>query len=207
MHAGGGGRAAPRLLGALPGGVPAQTTMLRSGHAPLGFAPKSMLILITFWDRLGLDLSYVWAHWSAQVGSKIVFEPFYLRKQYISRNRPCSNICSRFVTQHGGRRWPKVAPRRFRDRLGSFCSPLDLSLCFGIVFGSALVPFRPPKWNTRWERTMLMGPWGVQDGLEVVWEWSVARLMVQSHFSDLRGSLLGSFWNLLASSGGCLGVS
>ena len=39
-----------------PGAIPAQTTTLNSCHAPLGFASKPMLILMSFVDRVGLDL-------------------------------------------------------------------------------------------------------------------------------------------------------
>ena len=53
------------------------------------------------------------------------------------------------LTQDGGPRRPKIAPRRVQDRLGSAFLTLALSHRFCIFFGSVLVPLWAPKWVPR----------------------------------------------------------
>ena len=50
---------------------------------------------------------------------------------------------------------------------------------------------------------MLIGPWAVQDGLEIALVRSFFRLVVWVRFFDLLKLLLGSFW---ATSGSVLGL-
>ena len=97
-----------------------------------------------------------------------------------------------------GPRWhprrPKIAPRRIQDRLGSVFLPLDFSLRFWIVSGSALVPIWPPKWLPRGAQIAVLRPLGGdQDGLEIVLVRFSCRLVVRDRFFCPLGLVLGSF--------------
>ena len=143
----------PRAPGAPPrGGSPAQTTRPTFPHTTYSACPKSMSILITIFDRFGLDLGSLLGVIFGHVGA--FFGPSWSRNRL--RTVLSSKMCfftkplkingfKRFFTQDGAPKRPKIAPRRVRDRLGSFLLPLDFSLRFWIVFGSFLDAVWAPK--------------------------------------------------------------
>ena len=78
---------------------------------------------------------------------------------------------------------------------------LEFSLRFLLVLGSILVPFWPPKWLPMEARELVVvGPWWVQDGLEIVLVRSFFRLVVRDRFLGCFELLLGSFLVVLGSS-------
>ena len=127
------GRAVPWCLDRLPwipgappgGGSRPQTTRTTSGTRTLEFVFKLMSILVSIFDRFGIDLgsllglilghvgaffgqSWSWNRLRTDLSSKKCFftKPFKI------------NGFRRFFTQDGALKRPKIARRRVQDRLG-----------------------------------------------------------------------------------------
>ena len=132
--------------------------------------------------------------WSAKVGPKIIFKPFYHRKNDFSRNIGRRSVwsVSRAPSEHPKR--PKIASRRVQDRLGSVFLTLEFSFCVCIVFGSVLVPIWPPKWSPGGAQIAVVRPLeGVQDGLGINLARFSCRLVARGRFVGRLGVVLGSF--------------
>ena len=164
--------ASPGVLGgpgaAGRGGWPAETTRVVGGNPPRVFASKSMLILMSFFGRLGLGFGSVWgsllAHFRPFVGPSWCQDP--LRTVLSSKRR--------IFTKHYVFQWfgaffrPRWRAKTTQDRsktgprsswigfLAScfFVLILDrFRLGFGVVLGAQIDP-------GGWHQTRVFGPWG-----------------------------------------------
>ena len=157
------GRAVPWALGRLPwapgapprgspGGFP---TPNYKGH----FQPSTLQIRIEIYVDLDVDFWSLWARSWVPLGDhfrscwrlfrpKLVSEPSSKRLIFekVTKHSFSNGVCSKLSPRWGQDR-PKIAPRWVHYRLGSPFVHLEFSLRFLIVWGSALVPFWPPKWS------------------------------------------------------------
>ena len=127
---------APSLgsLGCLPGGVPAQTLWPTSCPAPIGLASKFMLILMSIFDRLRVDLGSVlgviFVHFGSLVGQRR--SPNRVRTILSSKTLSFTkhHVFQRLFTLFAGPRRPKIDPRRPRSSWIAFCCLLNLGFDF-----------------------------------------------------------------------------
>ena len=193
------------------GGPRPQTTRVNPDSRPSVLASKLMLILMSIFFRLGVDLGPLWGVIFGHVGAS--FGPSWprnrlrtvlsLKKLFFTKHVKINRF-RRFNAQDGGRRRPKIAPRRVQDRLGPFFFLL-LNVCFDL--GSLVVPFwcrfglpnGAPGLRSNYG---LEGPWGSKTVLKSSWFGSLVVLSLGIAFL----LVLGSFWGNLGRSGSRFGA-